>query len=191
MFSKMFSKILYKEMSKYVDAKAKQRRMNERLDAQRRLDEEERQKEERILNERKIEFADKVRIADSYLREVVDLEQLIYNKMDKIHEHFKRVWLSKNSIEKEHHRFPPSYDYIFLTTPQFTELLNKLEILQQYQKAAYLSVPQIKTLLFILQNTEVIEPINKKLAELNYKIGEAKLGGPTLFFPISMISYKK
>jgi hypothetical protein len=163
--------------------------MRERHEAQRRLAEDERLKEERILTERKKEFSDKIRIADSYLREVVDLEQLIYTKMDNIHEHFKRVWLSKNSIEKDHYRSPPSYDYIFLTTPQFTELLNKLEILQQYQNIAFLSEPQKRTLIFILQNTKVIEPINKKIAKLNYKIGQAELQGPTIFFPIFMISY--
>jgi hypothetical protein len=189
MFERLFSKILYREVSSYVNNRAKQRRMRERQEAQYRLDEEKRQKAEQISNARKIEFADKIRLAESYLFEVVNLEQLVLTKMDKINEHFNRVWLSKNSIEREHYRFPKNYEYIFLTTPQYTELLNKLEILQQFQSVSHLSESQKKTILFILQSTLVIEHINAKLVTFNYKINGVRIEGPTLYFPISMLSF--
>ncbi|MDQ8734211.1 hypothetical protein [Paenibacillus sp. LHD-38] len=185
MFGKMMSKILYKELSKYIDSKRKTDRRTREINMHY---EEQRKREVLLQQNRKQEFANQILIADTFLRQVVYLEQLIDSKIDKIGDYFHRTWWARNSIEKQHQPYPISYGYIFLTTPQLNELGSKLDILGKYEMPNYMSLAQIDTLEFIINNVELIEQINNRLHSKNYRISEVKLQGPTLTFYINLVS---
>ncbi|NRF89859.1 hypothetical protein HQN89_02240 [Paenibacillus frigoriresistens] len=176
MWKYMFNRFLGNEISKYVDSKNKAKRQQKeskkRFEVHREQLRQEESQKETTLRIQKEKFNRHINLANSFLCDVVKLEQMIDENAASIKDFFDYNGNTK------------IYKSIFLTTPQKEELKKQLDL----KPADYIAYPQTNyqkdeasTIEFIFENTSIFKSLQQKMSLKRYVLyANAKF--PTIYF---------
>lgn len=185
-FEKMFSKIFYKEVSKYVDQRAKQKKKDREIN---KIHTEKHRQNQKIHDEKVRIFQDKIDIADDYLQKEVN----ILNEFKKNEAMIERFFTKNHWLKSVQQRSPrANFSLITLTTYQREDLLKKLQLtprLYVQQDLYSLGKPTRDTTLeFIILNTPTIKKLSALQDLKGYRlyitthIASSKQGTRTICF---------
>jgi hypothetical protein len=169
---KAFTKIFYREASKYIDQRAKQSRKDKHVQEVQAKYAEERRQNEIILRE-KIKFLqDKIDIAELYLRNEVKIHEEFEKRKKSIENWFYHNYWLKTISERQIARYTKKYTNIYLSIKSKEELLNNLQLNRKhYVTDGYSSnKSEDTTLVFIIEHTPVIEELKNKLDKEGYQL---------------------
>ncbi|WP_066320464.1 hypothetical protein [Bacillus sp. FJAT-29814] len=173
-FGRAFTKIFYREASKVVDQRMKDKRLERHLqELEAKYAEEQKQNE--VIHQQKVKRLEhKIEITEDYLRNEVKVLELFERKKKTIKKWFYQNYWLKTISERR----PANYSEIKMTDEQKRELLNKLKLKpKHYVPHGILNeLTEDATLEFIIENTSVIKELRERQDKEGYNLYIANHG---------------
>ncbi|MBT2697239.1 hypothetical protein J7E79_07420 [Bacillus sp. ISL-40] len=168
-FGKAFAKIFYKEASKVIDQRVRQRAKEQHIEKIH-AEYAEKNRQNEIIRKEKVRFLqEKIDIAEDYLRNKVDILGIVEKKKKLIQSWFYQNHWLKTVDER---KVAANYSGIKITPAQRKELLRRLDLKKsQYVQHGVLSdLTENSTLEFIVEHTPVVEELRQKQALEGYSL---------------------